>query len=232
MKKDLIVLFEDNQIIVVLKPQNVLSQSDETKDDDMLSRVKEYIKEKYNKKGNVFIGLVHRLDRPTGGIMVFARNSKSAARLSKQIAEHSFVKKYLTVVTGLVKAKDGILEDYLKKDEKNNLVKIVPMSEEGAKLAVLNYKILEKVDDLTLLEVNIKTGRTHQIRVQLANLKNVVWGDVKYGFKSKENVNLALWAYCLDFEHPTTKAKMKFKCLPPEDEMPWKVFKNFFERKV
>lgn len=220
------VLYEDNQIIVVIKPQNLLSQSDQTGDDDMLSRVKNYVKEKYNKPGDVYIGLVHRLDRPTGGIMVFARNSKSASRLSKQIQDRTFEKKYLAVVLNKVKAKFGELEDYLKKDVNTNLVKITPRSEQGTKLAILNYNFLKEENDLSLLEIEIKTGRSHQIRVQLSNMKNPIYGDFKYGDTiNKRTEGLALWAYKLEFTHPTKQEKMKFVSFPPENQLPWNNFK-------
>lgn len=223
MENNLEVLYEDNHVIVVLKPQNILSQSDVSKDEDMLSLVKAYIKEKYNKAGNVFIGLVHRLDRPTGGIMVFARNTKSASRLSKQIQEHKFEKKYLAVCEGIFKEKTGLVKNYLKKDPKTNLVKLVPLSEQGAKYAELEYKVLYEFEEHSLVEVKILTGRSHQIRVQLANLKHCLVGDVKYGSKAR-NINLALWAYFLDFEHPTKKTHLKFRSLPPKDIFPWSEF--------
>lgn len=219
------ILYEDNHIIVIVKPHNILSQGDETGEVDMLTLVKEYVKEKYNKKGEAFVGLVHRLDRPTGGVMVFARTSKAAARLSKQIADRTFKKEYLAVVYGPLKQKEGKLEDYLKKDEKTNLVKISPMSEQGIKQAITIYKEIAENDGLSLLNVEIKTGRSHQIRVQLANMKNPIFGDNKYGKLTTQKTNkLALWAYKLDFEHPTTKVKMKFRSLPNKDEEPWNKF--------
>lgn len=223
MDENLTVLYEDNHIVVVLKPQNILSQSDITKDEDLLSMVKNHIKKKYNKPGNVFVGLVHRLDRPTGGIMVFARNSKSAARLSFQIQQHLFEKRYLAVCEGIFREKVGTLKNYIKKDEKTNLVKLVPLSEQGAKYAELEYKVLEEQEGMSLVEVKIATGRSHQIRVQLANLKHPLVADKKYGSSSNAS-NLALWAYSLEFEHPTKKSRMKFKALPPCEDLPWKFF--------
>lgn len=220
------VVFEDNHVIVVNKPQNILSQSDITNDLDMLSMVKNYVKEKYNKKGNVFIGLVHRLDRPTGGLMIFARNSKSAKRLSLQMAQGDFNKEYLAVVENTVKQNEGHLEDYIKKDPNTNLVKLCPRSEIGVKKAVLNYKLVQKENGLSLLKVQIETGRSHQIRVQLANMKNPLYGDFKYGaIKNEQTNNLALWAYKLEFIHPVTKTIMKFTSFPPEEKEPWVNFK-------
>jgi 23S rRNA pseudouridine1911/1915/1917 synthase len=219
------VVFEDNHIIVVNKPQNILSQSDNTQDEDMLSIVKNHIKQKYNKPGNVFVGLVHRLDRPTGGLMVFARNSKSAKRLSEQIASGQFHKQYLAVVENPLKAQQGHLEDYIKKDSKTNMVRLCPQSEMGAKKAVLDYKLLDKAQNLSLLSVVIATGRPHQIRVQLSNIKNPLFGDFKYGAKMGKTDKLALWAHKLEFVHPVSKAIMKFTSLPDQNSEPWNLFK-------
>ena len=222
--EELNVLYEDNQIVVVIKPQNVPTMSDDSKDNDMLSMVKAYIKEKYHKEGEAFIGLVHRLDRPTGGIMVFARNSKSAKRLSDQFATHSVEKVYYAVVNGIVKEKTKKLTNYLKKDEKENLVKIVPMSEIGAKKAELVYTLLENDEKESLIEVKILTGRSHQIRVQMANLGHSLVGDVKYGKESGRTCNLGLWAGKLCFDHPTTKERMVFIACPNVSVKPWNKF--------
>lgn len=218
------VLYEDNQIIVVIKPQNVPTMSDESKDDDMLSLVKAYVKEKYNKQGEAFIGLVHRLDRPTGGIMVFARNSKSAKRLSEQFATHSVEKVYYVVANGTFKEKSKHLVNYLKKDEKENIVKIVPMAESGAKKAELVYTVLEDNGKESLVEVKILTGRSHQIRVQLANIGNSLIGDVKYGKEKGRTSNLGLWAGKLAFDHPTTKERLVFMACPDITKSPWNKF--------
>lgn len=217
------VVYEDNQIIVVIKPHNMPSQEDASNDEDLLSLVKKYVKEKYNKQGNVFIGLVHRLDRPTGGLMVFARNSKSAARLSKQMQDGEFKKVYYCVVEGRIKYNSQRLENFLKKDEKRNIVAIAPRLEEGTKRAELIYKCLEKSDKRSLLEVEILTGRSHQIRVQLANIGYPLFGDKKYG-KSVQKGNLALWAGRLEFAHPVTKQKMKFVAEPDISATPWNEF--------
>lgn len=217
------VVYEDNQVVVVIKPHNMPSQEDESKDKDLLSEVKAYVKEKYNKPGEAFIGLVHRLDRPTGGLMVFARNSKSASRLSKQIAEHQTEKVYYAVVEGFVKEKKATLLNYLKKDEKNNIVKVVPQTEDGAKKAELEFNLLETKENLSLLEVRLKTGRSHQIRVQLAAHNIPIYGDQKYN-KNTKGSQLALWAGKLSFEHPTTKNKMTFVASPDASKMPWNKF--------
>lgn len=215
--KDLNVLYEDNQIIVVEKKPNILSQSDETKDIDMLSLVKEYVKVKYNKPGNVYIGLVHRLDRPVGGIMVFARTSKAASRLSEEIKNGVFNKTYLLVVDGIIEKKDGTLEDYLYKDEKERRSFVVKKDHKDAKLATLNYKVLGYFDDKSIVKVNLITGRYNQIRVQFANINHPIYGDQKYGIENKEQIRL--YAYMLEFNHPVTKEKLSFKLLPKWKEL-------------
>lgn len=223
--KDLIILYEDNHIVVVVKPQNIPSQADSSGDKDMLSLVKQYIKEKYNKEGEAFIGLVHRLDRPTGGIMVFARNSKSASRLSEQIKNNQMGKVYYAVTTKVPQERSGSLINYLKKDEKDNIVKIVPQGEKGVKKAELRYRVLQTEKELALVEVKLVTGRSHQIRVQFAGINAPLYGDNKYGKdKNKRSSNLGLWAGRLEFYHPTTKQKMTFACPPDENVEPWKYF--------
>ena len=221
----LTVLYEDNQVVVVIKPHNVPTQADASGDDDMLSMVKAYVKEKYNKEREAFIGLVHRLDRPTGGIMVFARNSKSAKRLSEQFATHDVEKTYYAVTRGVVKIKTQKLVNYLRKDEKENIVKVVPMSEKGAKKAELVYNYLEDNGSESLLEVKILTGRSHQIRLQLANIGYPLVGDVKYGRDKGSTQKLGLWAGKLAFNHPTTKERLVFMAMPDESVQPWNKFK-------
>ena len=219
--ENLNVIYEDNHIVVVVKPQNIPSQADQSGDIDMLSLVKAYIKEKYNKPGEVYIGLVHRLDRPTGGIMVFARTSKSANRLSEQIKKGEFVKTYYCVTEGIPKELDGHIVNYLKKVD--NIVKIVPMSETGAKRAETIYNVLQTNGKNALIKVNILTGRSHQIRVQMANLNAPIYGDGKYGKVNKLTNHLALWAGELSFKHPTKDETLYFKVYPPE-EKPWTEF--------
>ena len=218
------VIYEDNHIIVVEKTPNIPSQADKTGDIDMLTLVKEYIKEKYNKPGNVYVGLVHRLDRPVGGVMVFAKTSKAASRLSNQVREKIFKKKYLAVVDGKVVNKTGMLEDYLYKDERNNISKVVKKEKKNAKYAKLEYKLItyDEVKDLSLLSINLYTGRHHQIRVQLSNFGHSIFGDQKYGTRGKGK-QIALWAYELEIEHPIKKEKMKFKDLP-ESKGTWCIF--------
>lgn len=205
MKNNIKILYEDNHLLVVVKPINILSQSDITGDDDMLTMLKKYLKEKYNKPGNVYLGLVHRLDRPTGGIMVFARTSKAASRLSKQIKTNKFKKSYLAVVSNL-KQKEGTLKDYIEKLEDGTSV----ISETG-KYAELSYKEIAKKDNYSLVDINLKTGRHHQIRVQFSNIGSPLYGDKRYG---KEGDTLNLFAYKLEFIHPVTKELLIFKEYP------------------
>lgn len=225
--KNLKVIFEDNHIIVVEKTPNIPSQSDKTGDEDMLTIVKQYIKEKYNKPGNVYLGLVHRLDRPVGGVMVFAKTSKAASRLSEQVRKKIFEKKYLAVVDGKINNKKGTLEDYLYKDERNNISKVVSKQKRNSKLAKLDYEVLiyNEVKNLSLVEINLHTGRHHQIRVQLSNFGHSIFGDQKYGTRG-QGKQIALWAYELTIEHPITKEKMVFKDLP-EPVGTWCILKNF-----
>ena len=212
MKNNLNILYEDNHIIVVIKPYNILSQSDNTNDLDMLTIIKNYIKEKYNKPGNVYLGLVHRLDRPTGGIMVFAKTSKAASRLSKQIKDDKFTKKYLAVVHGTFTKKEGTLENYIKITEDNS--SIITTKEEG-KYAKLDYKVLKEKDNLSTLDITLYTGRHHQIRVQFSNINHPLYGDQRYGKQDRKQ--LALFAYHLEFYHPITKEKLVFEYMPKEE---------------
>ena len=212
------VLYEDNHIIVVIKPYNIPSQSDKTNDIDMLSLVKEYIKEKYQKPGNVYVGLVHRLDRPVGGIMVFAQTSKAASRLSESIRNKSFSKTYLAVVNGKFEKQNGILENYLWKDEALNMSKVVSKDKKGAKLARLTYEVLAEKNDLSLVKINLETGRHHQIRVQFSNAGHSLYGDQKYG-KDSMGKQIALWAYRLEFKHPVKDEIMKFEALPEKNDV-------------
>ena len=212
------ILYEDNHIIVVIKPINILSQGDITQDTDMLTILKKYIKEKYNKPGNVFLGLVHRLDRPTSGIMVFARTSKAANRINEQIKNGIFKKSYLAVIHGHIKD-DGTFIDYLeKKDNKSYIA-----TKENGKYAELSYKRLayDKTNNLSLVKINLKTGRNHQIRVQFSSRNYPLYGDSKYG--SDSNKNLGLFAYKLEFIHPTTKQLLSFTAYP--DYQPFNIFK-------
>jgi 23S rRNA pseudouridine1911/1915/1917 synthase len=222
--KDLVILYEDNHIIVVLKQQNVACCPDESGDDNLFDCVKRYIKNTYAKPGNVFLGLVHRLDRPTGGVMVFAKTSKAAARLSEQIRTGGFEKRYLAVLCGTPSKKKATLENYLRKNTVNNTVYVCTQTEEGAKFASLDYEIKEEKGGCSLAEIVLHTGRTHQIRVQMASINCPLYGDMRYGGEKAVKGKLALWAYSLRFTHPTTGEKLRFEIEPPKDENPWKAF--------
>ena len=202
------ILYEDNHIIVVVKPFNVLSQSDITNDLDMLTIVKEYIKEKYNKPGNVYLGLVHRLDRPTMGVMVFAKTSKAASRLSEQVRKNTFQKKYVAIVNGILSKKEDTFVDYLEKLDNGNTI---VTDENHGKYSELSYKVLkeDKVNNLSLVDISLKTGRHHQIRVQFASRGYPLLGDSRYS-ENREKYQLCLVAYSLKFNHPTTKERLEF----------------------
>ena len=223
-EKELIILHEDNQIIVVLKPQNVACCPDESGDDNLFDCIKRYIKTTYNKPGNVFLGLVHRLDRPTGGVMVFAKTSKAASRLSEQMKNGGFEKRYLAVLCGVPSRKQATLENYLKKNTVNNMVFVCTQTEDGAKFASLDYEIKQEVAGLSLAEINLHTGRTHQIRVQMASINCPVYGDMRYGGEKAVKGKLALWAYSLRLTHPTTGERLRFIAEPPKEEGIWKKF--------
>lgn len=234
------IIYEDNHLLVVEKPVNVLTQGDITGDKDLLTILKEYVKEKYSKPGNVYLGLVHRLDRPVGGVMVFARTSKAASRLSEQIRKGDFEKEYLAVVHGEFKLKNakGTLEHYLLKDNKTNIVRVAGRFEKEAKKAILEYEVLEstrvKEQAMSLVRIKLLTGRPHQIRVQFAATGHPLHGDMKYnprynsgpnpkGSEGQKGEQLALWSHRITIEHPVKKEKMSFSCNPP-DKHPWNAF--------
>ncbi|MGO4939878.1 RluA family pseudouridine synthase [Fundicoccus sp. Sow4_D5] len=220
------ILYEDNHLLLVEKPVNIPVQSDKSRDLDLLSYLKEDIKVRYQKPGNVYLGLVHRLDRPVGGAMVFAKTSKAASRLSDQVRRHAMTRKYYAVVQGRPsKAKDQLI-DYLYKDTNKNIVSIVPASHGQGKKAMLTYEVLETQGDLSLLIVQLQTGRPHQIRVQLAGMGTPIWGDQKYGQAfSKVGQQIALWAHTLGLEHPVKKDWVEVTSLPPSG-FPWDVWQN------
>lgn len=212
--ENLEIVYEDNHIIVVIKPSGVPSQADKTKDMDMLTLVKKYIKDKYNKPKEVYLGLVHRLDRMTSGLMVFAKTSKAASRLSNSIREGDFKKQYVAAVTGQLNQK-GKLEDYLFKDERTNTSSVLGRTKKGAKLAILEYSKIGstkfKEKEYTYLKVKLHTGRHHQIRVQFSHIGHPLYGDVKYGGPKGD---LALVASNLSFIHPTKDEVLEFNYMP------------------
>lgn len=215
------IIYEDNHLLVVVKPKGIPSQADKTGDRDMLTILKEYIKEKYNKPGEVYLGLVHRLDRMTSGIMVFARTSKAASRLSKSIREGDFKKRYVAVLNGKLDS-NGILENYLVKNEKANMSRICDKNTKNAKFASLEYITRGNFErngkKYTYVDIKLNTGRHHQIRVQFSNIGYPLYGDVKYGKEiNKKGQDLALFAYSLTFFHPTKDEVMQFNVLPDKE---------------
>ncbi len=213
------ILYEDNHIIVVEKKINIPVQEDSSKDKDLLTIIKEYLKEKYNKPGNVYLGLIHRLDRPVGGVMVFAKTSKAASRLSEQVRLHQISKKYYAIVEGNL-SNEGILIDKLLKDTKLNIVKV----DKRGKDSKLEYKLISKKNGLNLVDINLITGRSHQIRVQFSSRNNPLYGDQKYNKGAKVGEQIALYAYFLSFYHPTTKELLTFKLDLP-NRYPFTLFK-------
>lgn len=200
------ILYEDNHLIVVVKPVNVLSQEDNTKDIDMLTIIKKYLKEKYNKPGNVFLGLVHRLDRMTSGVMVFSKTSKGASRLNDQIRNNKFCKKYYALVEGITPL-EGEMIDYLYKNEKE-VKSYVTFNKSIGKRSELRFKTQKTGKNQSLVDVSLITGRHHQIRVQFANSGHPLVGDSLYGSKIKQEIKLH--AYYLSFYHPITNEKLEF----------------------
>ena len=223
--EDLKILYEDNHIIVVVKKPGIPTQEDKTGDKDMLTIVKEYIKVKYNKPGNVYLGLVHRLDRMVGGVMVFAKTSKAASRISEYIRQKNVKKRYLAVVNGTLPVSDQKVElrNYLVKNERLNMSRVVDSTTKGSKEAILEYKVLKNFTfngkDYSLVDIDLHTGRHHQIRLQFAHIGHPLYGDVKYGQKvNKVGQNLALFSYYLSFFHPTKDEYLEFEFKPNELE--------------
>ena len=198
------VLYEDNHIIVVIKPINVPVCADGSGDLDLLSMVKHYLEKKYN-KNNAFVGLVHRLDRPVGGIMVFAKTSKAASRLSDQIRKGEIEKKYYAVVMGKTLEK-GMFVDKLEKDSKKN----ISFVSNNGKESILEYERIKTNGEMSLVSIDLKTGRSHQIRVQFSYHGFPLYGDQKYNKKAKMHTQIALFAYSLSFLHPTLKKRLLF----------------------
>ena len=200
------ILYEDNHLIAVYKPAGILIQGDKSGDISMLEEVKDYIKHKYDKQGNVFLGLIHRLDRNVDGVVLFAKTSKGASRLSEQFREHTIVKEYHAWVEGVVKVKTATLVNYLRHNEKTNIAEVFDKETENADRAELSYELVKVEDDFSLLKIILKTGRHHQIRAQLSHISHPIVGDSKYGSKiNLPDQKIALTATSLTFETATTK---------------------------
>jgi len=226
------ILYEDNHLLVVVKPPGILSQEDQTGTPDMLTILKAWLKEKYQKPGNVYLGLLHRLDRPVQGVMVFAKTSKAASRMSEQIRKGLLKKKYHAVVWGTPEKKEDKIHSWLLKDEEKNKVTVFTDTDQipkKAKEAALSYiQIGDSVpfsnEKISLLEVDLQTGRSHQIRVQLSANKMAIVGDRKYGLKSDSyKGDICLESYLLSFTHPITKEQMTFQTTE-QNKLPWNLF--------
>lgn len=219
---DIPILYEDNHLLVVNKPAGLLSQEDHTGRPDLLNICKDYIKREYNKPGNVFLGLLHRLDRPVSGVMVFGKTSKAASRISEQIRARKVKKFYLAILDG-DPPPNGVLEHHLLKDHKTNMTKVVSSPQKKSKLANLSFKTLGRSNGMALVDINLETGRAHQIRVQFAEIGSPVHGDKRYGKASASSI--ALHAHKFRLNHPTQKEEMEFVA-PLPSHAPWNLFKK------
>lgn len=207
------IVYEDNHLLVAVKPPNQLTQGDDTGDLSLLDELKRYIKAKYMKPGDVYLGLVHRLDRPVGGLVAFARTSKAASRLSEQLRAHDMRREYLAVVCGEGLPDEGELCDWLLKDELAGGVRVVAADTPGAQEARLRYTALARRGDTTLAHVRLQTGRKHQIRAQLAHAGYPILYDMRYG-AGERGQSVALWGAALTLTHPTRKERMTFVSEP------------------
>lgn len=212
------IIYEDNHLLVVEKPINIPVQADSSHDLDFLTILKDFIKKRDNKPGNVYLGLIHRLDRPVGGVMVFAKTSKCASRLSEQVRERILKKEYYAIVEGKLE-KSGVLKDYLLKNSKNNTVYV----DKRGKEAILEYNLLEYKNGLSLVNINLKTGRSHQIRVQFSSRNHPLYGDQRYNKNAIPGQQIALFAHSLTLNHPITKEQLKFD-IKPKNIYPWNIF--------
>lgn len=219
------ILYEDNHLLVVEKPVNLPVQADDSGDEDLLTLLKADLKKRHQKPGNVYLGLVHRLDRPVGGVLVFAKTSKAASRLSDVLRKREMERTYLAVVRGSL-GEGGLLTHHLWKDAKKNKVHAVKPSHPGGKKAILHYETMDRKAGMSLLAIRLHTGRSHQIRVQMAASGAPLYGDQKYGqHVNRPGQQIALWAHTLSFPHPTTKEILKFESRPPS-EHPWSIWKQ------
>jgi 23S rRNA pseudouridine1911/1915/1917 synthase len=217
-KENLQVLFEDNHLIIVNKRSGDITQGDKTGDKPLSDVVKEYVKEKYNKAGNVFLGVVHRLDRPTSGVIIFARTSKALERLNKMLRDKTISKTYWAVVKEYPKKEKGTLINFLKKNPKNNKSSVYTKEIPDSKRAILHYNILKKLDNYSLLEIDLETGRHHQIRVQLSFIGFPIKGDLKYGFnRSNKDGSIHLHARKITFMHPVSKEEISVIAPTPKE---------------
>jgi len=216
-------LYEDNHIIIINKRVGDISQGDKTGDAPLSDVVKEYLKKKHNKPGKVFLGVVHRLDRPTSGVILFARTSKALERLNKMLREKQLKKTYWAIVKNKPSKAEDTLVHYLKKNPKNNKSTTFKKPTDESKKAILHYKVLKELETYTLLEIDLETGRHHQIRAQLAAIGCPIKGDLKYGFdRSNKNGGIHLHARKIEFTHPVSKEKITITAPTQNDDVIWK----------
>lgn len=222
-KPDIPIIYEDNHLLVIDKPSGILSQEDHTGDMDVLRLCKQYIKKKYKKPGDVWLGLVHRLDRPVSGLMVLAKTSKAASRLSEEVRKNRMNKTYWALVHGMAPM-EANLTHFLQKDKKTNLVKARNAKTKDGKEAKLSFKTIKQSRDYSVIEIDLETGRPHQIRVQLEKIGHPIFGDYKYGEEdSGPGKNMGLRSMKLSFKHPTLDKVMSFSVKPPKQQ-PWDIF--------
>ena len=218
------IVFEDNHILIINKKAGQLSQSDKTGDISILDLCKSYIKKKYNKNGNVFLGLVNRIDRPTSGLLILAKTSKCLERMNKILRLREIKKTYFAIIEKGSIDNSGKLVDYLKKNEKKNKSFIVNKKIKGSKKSILTYELIRKLNNYYVIKINIETGRHHQIRAQLSNINCSIKGDVKYGAKRANNdFSICLHSSILEFTHPTTKKELKIEAKFPDSKI-WNSF--------
>ncbi len=221
-KDNLQVLHEDNHIIIVNKRAGDITQGDKTGDTPLSEVVKRYIKDKYNKPNNVYLGVVHRLDRPTSGIIIFAKTSKALERLNKMLREKQINKTYWAIVKNRPQKSQDTLINFLRKNPKNNKSTAYNKESKDTKKAILHYKAIKDLDNYSLLEIDLETGRHHQIRCQLSNIGSPIKGDLKYGFdRSNKDGSIHLHARKIEFIHPVNKETIKITAPTPEDAI-WK----------
>ncbi len=221
------IVFEDNHLLVINKKAGQLVQGDKTGDLSLLDLIKNFIKVRDQKPGNVFLGLVHRIDRPTSGLVIYAKTSKALSRLTQMVKNREIKKTYWAVVPKTEIPKKQRLINYLQKNEKNNKATVFPKATEGAKEAILNYELIKTLDNFQLLEVDLETGRHHQIRAQLAKIGVPIKGDLKYGSaRSNPDGGIHLHARALEFIHPVTKENIKITATVPQNDAVWKACEN------
>lgn len=217
------IVFEDNHLLVINKKAGQLVQGDKTGDLSLLDLIKNFIKVRDQKPGNVFLGLVHRIDRPTSGLVIYAKTSKALSRLTQMVKNREIKKTYWAVVPKTEIPKKQRLINYLQKNEKNNKATVFPKATEGAKEAILNYELIKTLDNFQLLEVDLETGRHHQIRAQLSKIGVPIKGDLKYGSaRSNPDGGIHLHARALEFTHPVTKENIKITAPVPQNDAVWK----------